>query len=693
DPTTGRTEQRRFDLRITKEPIHVYLIERVGVGKGLSLQFYISTFYADGSPAQCEVTINRIFGAEVDDESKAGNGNVERLLTSVKTNRYGVAKVTSLDAGKTEGKDELRLKLTARDDHGRSGQDIHEYGDRSAPATRVETDKTLYRAGEPIKTRLTSNSPDVNWIVDLMRGSRLLATRMVQLKDGRAEIAFPFNHAFSDELKIVAYPALTDDYDPWNSAGVARVLYPRDRELKLDVKFDQASYRPGDEARADLRVLTPQGRSVESALGVVIFDKAIEERARTDQEFGGRGFGFYDCFRDLLGAGAGLAGVTRRDLDRIDLSKPMPEGLELVAEILLNQSDYGYYRSEFFRGDEFETDAKAMFEYEISNQLKPLESALNSQYAMKSVYPTDEATLRRQTLLAGIELDELRDPWSTPYRLKFSAETVNDVFQMISAGPDKRFDTGDDFTAFSRSWQYFHYTAAAIARTVENHYAQTGGFIRDRETLKRDLRSREAIDIDALSDRWGNPYRFEFGVEGKYFSIRAESGGLNGRFEDGGGRSRTDDFTVSTCLIEYTTEIEARIARALMAHFRKTNLIPHNDGELREVLKRSGVDFDELRDGWGNRYYATFMTISRYSDRVSQFDQAQYGEKPKPKTEITPVTQQVAHVKIRSLGADGKEGTSDDFDVTNFSQIIAEESAKDVMEKIAAQTKPKIISF
>jgi hypothetical protein len=389
----------------------------------------------------------------------------------------------------------------------------------------------------------------------------------------------------------------------------------------------------------------------------------------------------------------GLAGVTRRDLDRIDLSKPLPEGLELVAEILLNQRDYGYYRPEFFRGDEFETGAEAVFKYEISNQLKPVEAALNSQYAMKSVYPTDETTLRRQMLLAGIRLDELRDPWGTPYRLKFSVETVNDVFEMISAGPDKRFDTGDDFTAFSRSWQYFHYTAAAIARTVENHYAQTGGFIRDRDTLKRELRSREGVDIDALSDRWGNPYRFEFGAEGKYFSIRVKSGGPDGRFEDERERWRSDDFTLSTYLIDYTAETKARIDRALAAHFSKTKLIPQNEGELREVLKRSGVDFDELRDGWGNRYYATFRTVFRYSDRVSQFNQAQYGEKPKPKTEIIPVTQQTLYVTIRSVGADGKEGTYDDFDLTNFSQIVAEESAKEAVEKNATQTKPKIVSY
>ncbi|HEY7181781.1 MAG TPA: alpha-2-macroglobulin family protein, partial [Blastocatellia bacterium] len=690
--TTGRTEQRRFDLRITKDPIHVYLIERGTTSEGLPLQFYVSTFYADGAPAECEVRISRVIGSDDDDEEKPPQDKTDRALVTVKTNRYGVAKIASLDAGEAEENDKLCLKLAARDNQGRYGQEIHDYWDRGSSAMRVETDKTLYRAGEPIKARLTSNSPRAHWTIDLMRGYRLLATRAVQLKDGRAEIAFPPDHEFSGELRIIAYPAFGDGYESYRSTGVAGVFYPRDRELKLDVKFNQASYRPGDEARADLRVLTPQGRAAESALGVVIFDKAIEERARTDQEFRGQGFGFYDCFRYLLGVTDGLAGVTRRDLDRIDLSKPLPEGLELVAEILLNQGD-DYFRPQFFGGGEFDTDAEEIFKNEISNRLKPIEAAISSLYAMKSIYPADETALRRQTLIAGIDLDELRDPWGTPYRLKFSVETVKDVFKMISAGPDKRFDTDDDFTAFSRSWPYFNYTAAAIARTVENHYAQTGGFIRDRESLKRELISREAVDIDSLNDRWGNPYRFEFGVEKGFFSIRVISGGPNGRFENEREKSRSDDFTVSACLIEYTAEIRARITRALTAHFRKTKLIPQNESELREVLKQSGIDFDGLRDGWGSRYYATFRTTAIYSGRVSQFNQSQYGEKPKLKTEIIPITQQVSYVSVRGLGEDGKEGTFDDFDVVNFSQIVAEQSAKDALEKIGALTNPKIVSL
>src|SRR4029450_6457539 len=118
-------------------------------------------------------------------------------------------------------------------------------------------------------------------------------------------------------------------------------------------------------------------------------------------------------------------------------------------------------------------------------------------------------------------------------------------------------------------------------------------------------------------------------------------------------RSRSDDFTVGAWLIEYAAEIKARIDRALTAHFRITKSLPQDESELREVLKRSGVDFDGRRDGWANRSSATFRPASRYSDSVSQFNQARYGEKPKPKTEIVPVTQQIGGVPFGRPGPGG----------------------------------------
>ena len=65
DLTTNRTEQRRFDIRLTKEPIHIYFFRYADNNPKLPFTAYISTFYADGTPAICDV--------EVKGEDKTGN--------------------------------------------------------------------------------------------------------------------------------------------------------------------------------------------------------------------------------------------------------------------------------------------------------------------------------------------------------------------------------------------------------------------------------------------------------------------------------------------------------------------------------------------------------------------------------------------------------------------------------------------
>src|SRR6185369_11682048 len=57
DPSTGRTERRRFDLRATLHPIHVYVVGEPVRHPSLPSALYVSTFYADGTPASCDVTL------------------------------------------------------------------------------------------------------------------------------------------------------------------------------------------------------------------------------------------------------------------------------------------------------------------------------------------------------------------------------------------------------------------------------------------------------------------------------------------------------------------------------------------------------------------------------------------------------------------------------------------------------------
>ena len=82
DLTTGRTEQRRLALRVTHEPIHVYMVQAQSYSEKLPQSYYISTFYADGTPARCKVKLSLV---NEDDHSK-----VKQQLGTVETNKYGL---------------------------------------------------------------------------------------------------------------------------------------------------------------------------------------------------------------------------------------------------------------------------------------------------------------------------------------------------------------------------------------------------------------------------------------------------------------------------------------------------------------------------------------------------------------------------------------------------------------------------
>src|SRR5205085_330038 len=508
--------------------------------------------------------------------------------------------------------------------------------------------------------------------LDVSRDALVLHSQLIELRDGHATLTLPFSPEFHDEITIEAYAFGDRNGDHSNydyTAGSRTVLFPRNHDLQLDAQLSKTEYRPGEDAHASFRSRDAKGRSAESALGVVVFDEAVEERARTDSEFGTNSF--YSLYRYWHGSDA-LAGFTRNDLNRIDLAQPIPLDLDLVAEILLRA---GGLEPRLFGGDDLEANESAIFDKLVKAQLSLLTKTLNGRYDAQSIYPTDEAVMRRLLSVAGVSFDALRDPWGTPYRARFSVERTNDVLEIRSAGADRQFDTADDFVAARLTRPYFRFNGEAINRAAARFHARTGAFIRDVATLKNEL-AREAINLDSLRDPWGQAYRLRFDAMRTQYVIVVESSGPDERFEPAGD-PKSDDFNVWTSVIDYSTDVRAQVDAALTREFDATKHFPQNSAEFNAALARSKVDANALRDPWGHPFYPTFRQDARYTDRVVVESYARYGEQPKERTEITPVTQSVNYIDLRSAGPDGKERTADDFDVATFTRIANEQAAKD----------------
>jgi hypothetical protein len=319
DATTHRTEQRRFDLRITPYPIHVYYMPDGEQTSGLPLNFYISAQYADGSSCECEITIQRYF------ERNTGAARQEQYsqLRSVRTNRYGLAHITALHLPQLEDNEsDLGLMFEAHDRRGLAGRHKDSLSLSDRDAIRVSADKTLYVAGEPIAVQIESSLKTSTLAIEVLSHSKLIETEVAALHNGRAWLTLPYSPQFQDEVIITVYDMMgwQNRYEYWRIPfGSRTVLFPQKHELNLDVHLEKNTFRPGDEARADFRVQGPKGENVEGALGLVITDKAVDVRYRTEQEFNSGAPYSWSYWSEWTS----VAGFSRNDLDKVNLNEPV----------------------------------------------------------------------------------------------------------------------------------------------------------------------------------------------------------------------------------------------------------------------------------------------------------------------------------------------------------------------------------
>jgi hypothetical protein len=363
--------------------------------------------------------------------------------------------------------------------------------------------------------------------VQAARDDEVVASQPLHMRGGHAELEFPPSEKFQNDITILA-SAFGPESDEIGYQvppfGSRTVLFPKSRELQLAVHPEQSTYRPGDEATVNLKVGGPQGQNVQSALGLVVVDKALEERQRTDAEFGAAR-GFYS-FPHRWGDYRGYDGFLKKDLDNLDPTRPLPAGMEEVAEVLLRNRDV---EPNTFSSDTDSSGLQQIIETEIGPQLQRLHAALDQYHQKARDYPASFPALKDLLVAAGIQLEDLRDPWGEPYKFEFKAVRESTVLILISSGPDKKFGSTDDLQRTGLSWAYFEPKSELIRAAGTSFHSRTGGYIRDIATLRSEL-ALQGANLDTWKDPWGHAYRYDFGVATTQYTITVTSAGPDGSF-------------------------------------------------------------------------------------------------------------------------------------------------------------------
>jgi len=649
DPSTNRTEQRRFDIRITKQPIHIYFFERSTHRSDMPATTYISTFYADGAPAMCNV--------DIDD----ANGSVAHI----KTNKMGAAKV-NLRLRPSTSKGSYDIQVKARDDKGREGTSDESIYVSDSDAVQIRTDKAIYKPGEMIEVDVVSNRQSDLIYVDIAKDWTVLDPHTIRLRNGKAHLTIPYRPEFKGDLTIAAYG--DRDTSRWSRDmyDARGIVFPEQQNLVLDAKFSKAEYRPAENALLKFTVRDGSGRAVQSAIGLSVFDKAIEERARTDSEFGG----YFGWFYNLMGYGHSYGGVTLNDLNDLDLTKPIPDELQLAAELML--ADRWYYPSIFHSGNH-DKEAGSLYSAAVKAKLKPVDTALKAADKSDGIHPTDAASLKAILKKRDIDYDSFRDPWGNSFVAEFTVDRMFDVLTLRSAGPDKQIGTPDDFAVLTESFEYFTRTAAAIDHAAQEFHARTGGYIRDLPTLTKEFQLK-GIDLARLKDKWGRDLHIDFGVRGRTYTIEIASLGPNGIFEP--SKYNSDDFVLASSAIDYFGEVESSINAILDAEVnRQKHPFPRTEAEFIAMLSRGGLDLSKIKDGYGQPVILTAEKTTRYSDKTVTTSDGH--------TTITPVTEELMVFHIR--------GTANDevhTDLAVFSGAITEAYAGNGFEAAEVKTIP-----
>ena len=473
DASTNRTEQRKFDLRVSRFPINLYVAKEEQTQHEEVV--YVSAYLPDGQPARATVSV-------------IADG---KTLTKSEANRYGLARLT-FARGRYES-----LAVRVITPEGIAEQPLSLLMDADSRLW-LATDHTLYRPGQSVRCHITAEVKDgpgllFAWNAD---GQAVLSKKFM-LAQGAADIDIPYQAQFGNQVSIgVSSPSV-------NSAAARTVIFVGATDFNVRATPGAASYRPGDLATVKFET------SNAAALGVAIVDESVFERAQTDA-VARRWFDY--------GAEQEISGIRARDLARLNPSQ-IDDDLQLVAAVLVPAPAFA------MEGDDLDTEIRDAFIGTAGNSLAPLRDALNAHYADTLEFPHNQDELQG---ILGYQYTVARDPWLEPWYPEFATEGSNYVLRLVSSGPDKKYGTSDDFVGLEVRRNWFMPYQALMAQQLKQitDYPATGD---EFNAIVR----KAGIDFNEVRDPWGSGLRVVVAYEQQRRVIRILSAASDARWNTG----------------------------------------------------------------------------------------------------------------------------------------------------------------
>jgi hypothetical protein len=416
--STGHSETRGEPITVSESPLLITAVPEGGtLIPGIENQVFVLTSYADGKPARTELRVRAA-------------GNPEQHVTS---DDGGVALVRLVAASTPRA-----LEIEAGDQEGnRTSNSVPLQLRPGVEQILLRTERAVYRAGDRIQLRVFSTRQQGAVYVDAVKDGQTVLTRDLNLMNGRAELNLTATPELAGTVDVDAY-LFGRDARPVSDHRL--VFVQPANELKIEATADAAVYKPGDDARIQFRVTNERGEGVQAALGLQVVDEAVFALAEKQPGFAKAFFYLekeaikprYEIHSIGMPEVVETAGAARRDR----AARALFAATEMVNANLFDR-EFGRTVPQT-RYPEYANRYRTQFHTHLERVAERFNHAC-AKYG-------DADFTKVATRLAAGGGREMRDAWGTNLRF----ERLGAMYMVRSAGPDKRFGTGDDLLGYLR---------------------------------------------------------------------------------------------------------------------------------------------------------------------------------------------------------------------------------------------------
>ena len=337
--------------------------------------------------------------------------------------------------------DNPTLRIEADDHHGNRAQSSVPLEMRGGTdQILLHTNQSIFKAGDNIKLKVLSTRSRGAAYVDIVRNGQTIHTLDLDLENGQAELTLAATPDMAGTIDLDAYII---GRDALPVADHRLIFVQPGQELKIETKADSDVYRPGNEARIRFHVTDKRGEGVQAALGLQVVDEAVFALAEKQQGFAKV---FFYLEQEVM--------KPRYEIHSLSMTSAVEEDngedKQLAARALFSATEMARKPSlsiEFGRELPQEKIAEYQQRYREAflDRLRQTAAALSDR--MIEHLLTDEEI---EKVFSSLQPDWTKDAWNTPLRIERAGwyGNKNRYFRVSSAGPDRKFSSSDDLSAF-----------------------------------------------------------------------------------------------------------------------------------------------------------------------------------------------------------------------------------------------------